>query len=159
MENEEIDGADYGKLWSRKEYTDLVITVGEKEFHVHRAVLAAKSQVFKDLFDNNQQVIATSKLDIQNFSEEVMGEFLRVMYSGRVEDNGNVFELFRLAGLYEGGRIEEEYRKILETNVENNWMECYGNLQEAVRLRVESRNEIQQAAKRFKRAADEMDQA
>jgi BTB/POZ domain len=79
------------------DFADFTIFAGSKEFRVHKRVLAAQSSVFANMLKNDEQVKATSKFEIEDFSKEVVKEFLRSFYTIDNARGEHALELFRLA--------------------------------------------------------------
>ena len=77
-------------------FSDFKIIMGEeKHFQVHKVILAAQSEGFADLFDNDTTV---TEMKISDLSSESVEEFLHYLYTGEIsETTKNVMEIYALA--------------------------------------------------------------
>ncbi|KAF6201334.1 hypothetical protein GE061_005782 [Apolygus lucorum] len=90
--------------WHRSgKMTDMSIKVGDREFPVHKIVLATHSPVFEAMFEPEWVEMQTDCLDLKTTCEpEVFEKFLEYMYTGRVEGLiGFARDLLMLADKYQ----------------------------------------------------------
>lgn len=78
-----------------RKYTDFTIKVYGKEFAVHKNVLAAQSQVFDALFSN--ETASKNFTKIKNLSVDSFEHFLDYFYTGQVDSEADLLEIFELA--------------------------------------------------------------
>jgi len=78
----------------------VVFVVDDKEFHLHKTILAARSPVFATLFQSDFVEVRQNKVVLkdENISAEHFEQFLAFIYSGKVPTLGeNALELFYMA--------------------------------------------------------------
>lgn len=92
-----------GSFRAARKYTDFTIKVHEKEFAVHKNILAAQSHVFDEMFSNktNQNTKAFNKIKNLNLCENLFEHFLDYFYTGHVNSEANLLDLFELASEFE----------------------------------------------------------
>ena len=56
-----------------------------KEFHVHQAILIARSPVFEAMFTHDTKERQDCRVDIPDIPEETFQQKLRYIYGGKVE--------------------------------------------------------------------------
>ncbi|KAI6231689.1 BTB/POZ domain protein [Aphelenchoides besseyi] len=88
---------DLHQIYESQEFSDGVICVRDHEFFISRAVLAARSPVFKAMFTCGLSESQGGRVTIEDFSPEVIKHLLEYIYTGRM-----------------GGRIEEIGLDLLE---------------------------------------------
>ncbi|KAI6172855.1 Speckle-type POZ protein-like isoform X2 [Aphelenchoides besseyi] len=88
---------DLHQIYETQEFSDGVICVRDHEFFISRAVLAARSPVFKAMFTCGLSESQGGRVTIEDFSPEVLKHLLEYIYTGRI-----------------GGRIEEIGFDLLE---------------------------------------------
>lgn len=79
--------ADFGALLEKCHLTDMVALVGlkhQKEFQVHKAILAARSPVFEAMFASDLEEAKQNRVEITDIEPEVFELLLRYIYSDRV---------------------------------------------------------------------------
>lgn len=110
----------------RGEFNDLTIKVGEKEFKVHKAILAALSSVFRQNFLNGDEITEKPFTKVKKLNEESFGSFLDFFYTGKVDDNVNALEVFELAIVFEVSILKEIcFEKILTILSEANALDAF----------------------------------
>lgn len=77
---------DLGTLLEDQKLTDVVLTVGGKEFKAHKAILAARSRVFAAMFEHNMKEKRLNKVIITDVTDSVLKEMLRFIYTGKVQN-------------------------------------------------------------------------
>ena len=74
---------DYGSLYEQDQHKDVDITVGERRFRAHKAVLAVRSAVFAAMFEHEQMEEAKeNRVTITDVDADVFEEMLRFVYRG-----------------------------------------------------------------------------
>lgn len=105
--------------------TDITIFAKGKDFKVHKAVLAAQSSVFENMFTNENIQGEQISQKIKNFGVETFGEFLDFFYSGQVQENFAI-ELFELANEFDVPTLKNVCEEIIfEILDESNALEIY----------------------------------
>lgn len=67
------------------EFSDFTIKVREREFKVHKFILAPQCSVFRKMFANDFTHLSEMIKDVKSFSEETFESFLRFFYTGTVD--------------------------------------------------------------------------
>ena len=76
--------SDLGALLQDTELSDITLVVGAKEFPAHRIILAARSPVFKAMFEHDMREKTESRLDIPDLSADTVQWMLQWIYTGRL---------------------------------------------------------------------------
>jgi len=89
--------------------SDVIVTVEDKEFKCHKAVLSARSVVFKNTFAHNTVESATNTIVIKESPAQAVEDMLKYIYSGDVPDDSKslTFELLHIASMYQLSPIVE----------------------------------------------------
>ena len=69
-------------LLKDKLFTDVTIKCGDKEFKVHKAVLASQSPVFKKMFVSDMKEKRTSLVEISDINPAVVSDMVAYLYTG-----------------------------------------------------------------------------
>ena len=116
-------GRDLSKILDWKQFTDFKIHCGEKTFDCNKAILAASSNIFKTMFEQDMMESKTGEVLFKDVKPEVMEQVLRFIYTDKVDDSaleelatelvdaGNKYELKGLKKLCEtflGASINED---------------------------------------------------
>jgi speckle-type POZ protein len=72
------------KLFDTMQLSDVVFKIGVREFSVHKNILAARSEVFADMFQRPKKKTLTNRITIQDVEPEVFQELLRFIYTGQL---------------------------------------------------------------------------
>lgn len=73
---------DMGILFEKSLFADCVLCSGNKEFQVHKAVLACRSPVFAAMFEHGMTEARSDRVIIEDIDPEVLREMLKFMYTG-----------------------------------------------------------------------------
>lgn len=84
-------------------HSDVTLNVKDKEFKVHKNILAAHSPVFAAMMLHDTKEKATGIVNIDDIEPEVFSEFLRFLYSGCTQNlnSENVIDLYTVADKYQ----------------------------------------------------------
>lgn len=85
---------DIQELFETKNYSDFELVVDGRTIKVHKSILAARSSVFAALLPD-----ATSTMDINGLSYDVVEEFLRFIYTGQVKNIDSISKELLLASI------------------------------------------------------------
>lgn len=103
--------------------SDFKIIAKEKVFEVHKAVLAANSRVFADMFNHGlKENLILNEMTINEFSPESVKEFLAFVYLRELPNKCfNAFDLYALAEAYRIKELSEQmqWHISMEVNAEN----------------------------------------
>ncbi|RWS21708.1 hypothetical protein B4U80_11787 [Leptotrombidium deliense] len=114
----------YDSLLDSGRRSDSIISViGGHNFHVHSAVLTARSPVLADMLDENE-----SKISLTEYDEDLFRHFLKFVYSGKLPKETieeNVFKLVRIALRFEVVDLKKACMKVINRNMSvKNLMDC-----------------------------------
>ena len=104
---------DLSTLLSDEKFSDVEITCGERTFSCHKNILSARSPVFKAMFQADMKETASGKVEIKDYSPDVIQQMIRYIYSSRpfdetdVEDREQIMELLRAADQYKLDLLKE----------------------------------------------------
>lgn len=97
------------RLWESSQLSDFTINVDEEHFYVHKSILAIHSSVFMAMFfDNRMKESLEGAMTIEDFTKEVVGEFLRYIYTSEIPDEKFAMDLFAIAAKYNVPKLKSE---------------------------------------------------
>jgi hypothetical protein len=108
--------------FASNDFTDMTIVCDKREFHCHKFVLAARSEVFAAMLRHEFLEKQNSRVDVKEIDGETMELLLSYIYTGQVTDfkNVSVVELFKAADRYRLDHLknmcEEELVKRVEAS-------------------------------------------
>lgn len=112
-------------LYFTGRFSDVILRVHDKEFKVHRNILASQSIIFEEIFNKNFDERVVEIKNVKNFDSQTFSTFLNFFYSGR-QKNCIVMELFELASLFEVLQLMEDCKaQMLASLNESNMLEIY----------------------------------
>lgn len=92
---------DCSLLFENDALFNLSIIVENREFRVHKEILAAKSPVFLAMFENEMKEKQEKQVNIEDINANVFKEVLRYIYTNTVNDlNTHAENLFKAADKY-----------------------------------------------------------
>uniref|UniRef100_A0A0K0FG94 Speckle-type POZ protein-like (inferred by orthology to a human protein) n=1 Tax=Strongyloides venezuelensis TaxID=75913 RepID=A0A0K0FG94_STRVS len=98
---------DYGNLYDSPSFYDCVIKVEDKKIKVLKAILAARSPAFHDIFTSASDEPQTNIVEIKDFSVEVVEKMLKYIYKDEVSDIEDMAnEIFEIANKYKLDRLK-----------------------------------------------------
>lgn len=104
-------------LWETGDLSDFTIKVDEKEFKVHKNLLAANSVVFRQMFTHQMKETVDSEMTISDFTAKVVEEFLLFIYMVELpKTDEDVVDLFAISAKY----ALDELRKYSEAKIRLN---------------------------------------
>jgi len=97
---------DLSEALKNADFTDMTIVCDKKEFHCHKFILAARSEVFAAMFRHEFREKQYSRVDVKEIAAVTMELLLYYIYTGQVKDFNriNVVDLFKAADRY---RLED----------------------------------------------------
>ena len=117
---------DYSKLFLDGVHADVEIKCGDKTFPCHRSILSARSPVFKAMFEADMEETREGKVEIKDYSPEVIEDVLLFMYSGignkgayirsllgSLDMLGHVEEMLKAADQYQIDLLKATCEKVL----------------------------------------------
>ncbi|XP_055346150.1 speckle-type POZ protein-like [Paramacrobiotus metropolitanus] len=112
---------DMVQLLSKGRYSDVTLDVGKREFHVHKAILAARSPVFDSMFSNPANA-TSNHFVITDVTSRGMKELLYFIYTGHIDKTENIVEEVLEAGQkYQVAQLQAICESLIlrELNVDN----------------------------------------
>ena len=97
---------DLGRLFVDGHLSDVVLRVRDQKFPVHRAILAARSPVFRAMFTSDMKESVAEEISFEDMEPDVMKELLRCVYTDQVPvecgcDTLIAFDRFGLISLFD----------------------------------------------------------
>ncbi|XP_033226697.1 speckle-type POZ protein-like isoform X1 [Belonocnema kinseyi] len=93
---------DCSLLFENTALSNLTISVKDREFRVHKEILAAKSPVFLERFQTEMKEKQENHVKIEDIEANIFQEFLRYVYTNTVNDlNTHAEELYAAADKYD----------------------------------------------------------
>ncbi|XP_031218873.1 TD and POZ domain-containing protein 2-like [Mastomys coucha] len=74
---------DLGKLWENSLFTDCSLLVAGHEFRAQKAILAARSPVFRAMFQHEMKESLTNCMEIHDLDPQVFKEMMGFIYVGK----------------------------------------------------------------------------
>ena len=94
---------------------DIIINK-QKKFKVHKIILAARSEGFAELLQNDP---SATEMEVEDLSTETVEEFLLYIYSEKLPDNKkNFMEIFALASKLNVPELKNEMEKLILTQID-----------------------------------------
>ncbi|XP_051054988.1 speckle-type POZ protein-like [Phodopus roborovskii] len=75
-----------GELWENSLFTDCCLVVAGQEFQAHKAILAARSEVFRDMFQHDLKESRTNRIEIHDLEPQVFEAMMGFIYTGKAPD-------------------------------------------------------------------------
>jgi BTB/POZ domain len=98
-------------LWTSGRFSDFIVSVGAKQFNVHKCILSIQSPVLAAMFESDMKEARSGSMEIVDFSEGAVEEFLRYLYSGKKPIDKNAMKLFALAAKYDVEALRDAVEK------------------------------------------------
>ena len=90
--------SDLSDAFKNSDFTDMTIVCDKREFHCHKFILAARSEVFAAMLRHEFLEKQSSRVDVKEIDAETMELLLNYVYTGRVSDfkSVSVVDLFKV---------------------------------------------------------------
>ncbi|MEJ1289071.1 putative gene 10696 [Cricetulus griseus] len=75
-----------GELWENSLFTDCCVVVAGQEFQAHKAILAARSPVFRAMFEHDMKERRTNRVEIRDLEPQVFKAMMGFIYTGKAPD-------------------------------------------------------------------------
>ena len=85
---------DMTKLLDDPETSDIILKCGSKSFKVHKAILVARSDVFRAMFLSGMKETVEGEVVIKDVDGKALEEVLHYLYTGKL--SGKEFDMFSL---------------------------------------------------------------
>ena len=94
--------SDFAQMLADKAFSDFEIVCQDKSFPCHKAVLAARSEVFKKMLNTDGEEAKKNCLVIKDFENEQVGQLLQFIYTGSLNEEDSIgTDLLLLADKYD----------------------------------------------------------
>ncbi|XP_035294235.1 speckle-type POZ protein-like isoform X1, partial [Cricetulus griseus] len=77
---------DLGQLWENSLFTDCILVVAGQDFGAHKAILAARSPVFRAMFENDMEESRKNRVEILDLEPQVFKAMMEFIYTGKAPD-------------------------------------------------------------------------
>ncbi|XP_036032375.1 speckle-type POZ protein-like [Onychomys torridus] len=77
---------DLGELWLNSRFTDCCLVVAGQEFRAHKAILAARSPVFRAMFQHDMEESRKNRIEIPDLEPQVFKVMVDFIYTGTAPD-------------------------------------------------------------------------
>lgn len=129
------------RMWLTGQLPDFTITVGTKNFRVHKNILAVNSSVFARMFTEDTR----PSMNVEDLSERTVEDVLRYFYTGCISSDIRAVEVFKLSSKLKVPVLKEfSGNLILDEIEESNAYEifCLGHAYESMKLKSIAFEEI-----------------
>ncbi|XP_035293433.1 speckle-type POZ protein-like [Cricetulus griseus] len=75
-----------GQLWENSLFIDCCLVVAGQEFQAHKAILAARSPVFRAMFQHDMEEKRKNRVEIQDVEPQVFKTMMDFIYTGKAPD-------------------------------------------------------------------------
>lgn len=97
---------DFSALLESPKFSDVTLCVEGKELSLHRNILAARSPVFRAMFEHNMRENFQGVVHVPDFPVDVVKDFVQFIYTGVAPNlEKHAVELFAIADKYELTRL------------------------------------------------------
>lgn len=106
-------------LYHSGQFCDFTVKVKDREFSVHKAILAARSPVFCSMFLHDMKEKITGMVDIPDCEPNIFEDFLFYLYSGKSEkiSPSNVASLYDVAEKYDVQCLKKDCIRFIKANL------------------------------------------
>lgn len=74
---------DLEELFKSQEFSDVTIYANRREFKAHKAILAARSPMFRGMFSHDMKETKFNRVEVPDVDPDVLQEMLRYIYTGK----------------------------------------------------------------------------
>nr|XP_048283905.1 speckle-type POZ protein-like [Myodes glareolus] len=111
-----------GDLWENSSFTDCCLVVDGQEFRAHKAILAARSPVFRAMFEHDMEESRKNRIEIHDLEPEVFKAMMGFIYTGKEPDlHSMAAAVLAAADMYDLERLKVMCERALcrDLSVEN----------------------------------------
>lgn len=145
---------DIEKIYFNKDHSDVIIECGEEKFECHKNILAARSPVFKAMFEANMKEANSGTVEIDDIEPNVLSEMLHFIYTGKSPNlDKHAKELLVVADKYQLETLKGKCEVTLCSNLATgNCIEMiiFGDMYEASKLRTNALQFASRSVKKLK---------
>lgn len=111
--NFELMSQRFEDLFATSKHSDSAIKVGDKEYQVHKCILASQSSVFDKMFSEDTADATKIVNKPKNFKQETFEEFLRFFYTKKVPSLEIAIDLLKLANEFDVPDLKQQCQDVL----------------------------------------------
>lgn len=110
---------DLTTLQKKRGKCDMKLKTKSKTFSVHTLILSSRSPVFEAMFSSEMEEQTKGYVDMSDFDEETVRQFLLYLYSDQLEDLewDDVFELYKISDKYAVISLRDKCCRYLKDNL------------------------------------------
>eukprot|EP00092_Neocalanus_flemingeri_P040433 GFUD01044034.1.p1 GENE.GFUD01044034.1~~GFUD01044034.1.p1 ORF type:complete len:328 (+),score=70.64 GFUD01044034.1:51-1034(+) len=117
------------KMYEDKDFTDFSVVCNGKPFLCHKAILAARSPVFKAMMESNMKEANDAIVELKNCTEVVAKSFVKFFYTGQVDEEvlkENAASFLDLSEEYDLQGLKAIAEQVMIANLDKeNMVSCY----------------------------------
>lgn len=107
-------------LWETGDLSDFTIKTEEKEFKVHKNLLAANSIVFRQMFTHKMKETVDNEMTITDYTAKVVEQFLVFIYTVELpKTDEDVVDLFAISAKYSLDELRNYCENKIRLNLNN----------------------------------------
>ncbi|OBS65810.1 hypothetical protein A6R68_05650, partial [Neotoma lepida] len=113
---------DLGELWENSCFTDCCLVVAGQEFRAPKAILAARSPVFRDMFEHDMEESKRNHIEIHDLQPQIVKAMMDFIYTAKAPDLDSMSDVvLAAADKYGLERLKAmcEYALCRDLSVEN----------------------------------------
>lgn len=107
----------FDNMLTSGKHSDFTIKVQDKEFKVHKCLLASLSTVFDKMFTDDEAATSRTYENIRNFSQGAIAEFVRYFYTRNYPTKTNVIDLLELSIEFNVDELKQQCEHVLRCTV------------------------------------------
>ncbi|XP_063680523.1 kelch-like protein 20 isoform X3 [Bolinopsis microptera] len=110
-----LDGI--GDVFLARQFTDVVVKIGETEIKAHKCILSACSKYFRAMFTTDLKEGQTDVVELKNMKEDSVNKVVNFMYTGKIQIvTDGVEDLLKVADMFD---IQEVRDACTDTLIRN----------------------------------------
>ncbi|XP_057322669.1 kelch-like protein 7 isoform X2 [Microplitis mediator] len=110
-----------------KSFSDVVLIIGDEELPSHKIILSAHSPVLHAMLTTDMKEGRENRIEIKNFTADIIAEMLEYFYSGESEasrDVGAALRILEVADMYQVQNLKNICEETLRKNINFNTVLC-----------------------------------
>ncbi|KAL5262132.1 hypothetical protein ACHWQZ_G007733 [Mnemiopsis leidyi] len=111
-----LDGI--GDIFQARQFTDVVVKIGETEIKAHKCILSACSKYFRAMFTTDLKEGQTDVVELKDMTEDSVTKVINFMYTGRIQIvTDGVEDLLKVADMFDIQEVREACTDTLIRNL------------------------------------------